>query len=39
VKVVGRTSGSSTYVNYDAVRIESLSQDGKGVAASALPKA
>jgi ClpP class serine protease len=39
VKVVGRTSGSSTYVNYDAVRIESLSVDGKGVAASALPKA
>jgi hypothetical protein len=39
VKVVGRSSGGSTFVNYDAVRIELLSADGKGVAASVAPKA
>lgn len=40
VKVVGRSSGGSTFVNYDAVRIESMTPDGvRAVASSAAPKA
>jgi hypothetical protein len=40
VKVVGRSSGGSTFVNYDAVRIEAQAVGlGKGPATNAAPRA